>query len=84
MNRCERPSYVGYGAGNVGRSFRQVFHDSGYEVIFVDINRAIIDALNFRGGYTLRAIGNGGDWDTFVDSVRESTGTVRKRSQTPI
>ena len=60
-----------YGAGNIGRGFiGQVFHDSGYEVIFIDINQTIIDALNFRGGYTLRVVGNSGDEDTFIDNVR--------------
>ena len=60
-----------YGAGNIGRGFiGQVFHDSGYEVVFIDINRTIIDALNFRGGYTLRVVGNDGDSDTFIDNVR--------------
>ena len=60
-----------YGAGNIGRGFiGQVFHDSGYEVIFIDINQTIIDALNFRGGYTLRVVGNDGDLDTFIDNVR--------------
>ena len=60
-----------YGAGNIGWGFiGQVFHDSGYEVIFIDINQTIIDALNFRGGYTLRVVGNSGDEDTFIDNVR--------------
>ncbi len=60
-----------YGAGNIGRGFiGQVFHDSGYEVIFIDINLAVIDALNYRGGYTLRVVGNDEDSDTFIDSVR--------------
>ena len=60
-----------YGAGNIGRGFiGQVFHDSGYEVVFIDINQTIIDALNFRGGYTLRVVGNDGDSDTFIDNVR--------------
>jgi mannitol-1-phosphate 5-dehydrogenase len=60
-----------YGAGNIGRGFiGQVFHDSGYEVIFIDINRTIIDALNLRGGYTLRVVGNDGDSDAFIDNVR--------------
>jgi len=39
-------------------------------VIFIDINQAIIDARNSRGGYTLRVVGNDGDCDTFIDNVR--------------
>ena len=41
-----------YGAGNIGRGFiGQIFHDSGYEVVFIDINQAVISALNQRNGY---------------------------------
>ncbi len=60
-----------YGAGNIGRGFiGQVFHDSGYEVIFIDVNMEVIHALNARGGYTLRVVGNGEDVDTLIDNVR--------------
>ena len=38
---------VMYGAGNIGRGFiGQLFHDSGYEVIFVDVNLEVLSALN--------------------------------------
>ncbi len=36
-----------YGAGNIGRGFiGQLFHMSGYETEFIDVNMAIIDKLN--------------------------------------
>jgi len=36
-----------FGAGKIGRSFiGQVFSRSGYEVVFVDINKPLIDKLN--------------------------------------
>ncbi|PID57813.1 mannitol-1-phosphate 5-dehydrogenase [candidate division KSB3 bacterium] len=36
-----------FGAGNIGRSFiGQLFSRGGYEVVFVDINPTILDALN--------------------------------------
>ncbi len=64
-------SAVIYGAGNIGRGFiGQVFHDSGYEVIFIDVNMEVIDALNAKGGYTLRVVGNEEDVDTLIDNVR--------------
>jgi len=48
-----KKSAVMYGAGNIGRGFiGQVFHDSGYEVVFVDVNRELVSALNERGAYT--------------------------------
>jgi len=38
---------VMYGAGNIGRGFiGQLFSQSGYEVIFVDVNQELIDKLN--------------------------------------
>lgn len=41
-----------FGAGKIGRSFiGQLFARSGYEVVFVDINTAVIDELNRRGKY---------------------------------
>jgi mannitol-1-phosphate 5-dehydrogenase len=44
--------FVLFGAGNIGRSFiGQVFARSGYETVFVDVDRKIIDALNARRSY---------------------------------
>ncbi len=41
-----------FGAGNVGRSFvAQLFARGGYEVVFVDVDAQIVDALNARGSY---------------------------------
>ncbi len=41
-----------FGAGKIGRSFiGQLFGSSGYEVIFVDVDQAVIDLLNKRGSY---------------------------------
>lgn len=41
-----------FGAGKIGRSFvGQLFSRSGYEVVFVDILKPVIEALNKRGIY---------------------------------
>jgi len=41
-----------FGAGKIGRSFiAQLFCRSGYETVFVDINREIINELNRRNRY---------------------------------
>ncbi len=41
-----------YGAGNIGRGFiGQLFHMSGYEISFIDVNMAVIDKLNTDGQY---------------------------------
>lgn len=45
---------VQFGAGNIGRSFiGQLFGRAGWEVVFVDVDRCIVDALNARGRYTV-------------------------------
>jgi len=41
-----------FGAGRIGRSFiAYLFNKAGYEVVFVDIDKQLIDALNIKGGY---------------------------------
>jgi mannitol-1-phosphate 5-dehydrogenase len=41
-----------FGAGKIGRTFiGQVFSRSGYEVVFIDISRKLIDLLNERRQY---------------------------------
>ena len=56
-----KASAVIFGAGNVGRGFLgQLFSESGYEVVFVDIDEPLIAALNARRGYTIRLVDN--DW----------------------
>ena len=43
-----------FGAGKIGRSFiGQLFSRGGYEVVFVDVNKQINDALNARGNYNV-------------------------------
>jgi len=42
-----------YGAGNIGRGFiGQVFHDSGFEVVFIDVDQDVVSSLNKRRSYT--------------------------------
>jgi mannitol-1-phosphate 5-dehydrogenase len=41
-----------FGAGKIGRSFMgQLFSLSGFEVVFIDINKHLIDELNRSGKY---------------------------------
>ncbi len=45
---------IQFGAGKIGRSFiGQIFSRAGWEVVFVDVDRRIIEALNRKRGYTV-------------------------------
>lgn len=45
---------VQFGAGNIGRSFiGQLFSRAGYEVVFIDVDQTIVQALNARREYTV-------------------------------
>jgi len=46
------PKLVQFGAGSIGRSFiGQLFSRAGYEVIFIDVDPIIIEAMNQRRAY---------------------------------
>jgi mannitol-1-phosphate 5-dehydrogenase len=48
-----------FGAGAIGRGFLgQLYSESGYRVTFVDVDQALLDALNRRGEYTIRLVTN--------------------------
>jgi len=43
-----------FGAGKIGRSFiGQLFGKSGYEVVFVDVDEQLVNALNEKGQYRI-------------------------------
>jgi len=43
-----------FGAGKIGRSFiGQLFSQGGYEVVFIDVIKPIINELNLRGNYNV-------------------------------
>ena len=48
----EEKKFVQIGAGNIGRSFvGQLFAGAGFEVVFIDVVPAVVNALNERGRY---------------------------------
>lgn len=50
---------VQFGAGNIGRGFiAQLFHESGYEVVFVEAIPALVDEINRRKKYTIHIVGD--------------------------
>jgi len=60
-----------FGAGKIGRSFiGQLFSLGGYEVVFIDIDRRIIDALNERRSYDVIIKSESGDEIIPIKNVR--------------
>lgn len=70
-NTHKSQSFVQFGAGNIGRSFiGQLFSRADYEVIFVDIDDALIEGLNAAGAYDLVVKEPDGDRRITIDHVR--------------
>ncbi|HDK25555.1 MAG TPA: mannitol-1-phosphate 5-dehydrogenase, partial [Candidatus Atribacteria bacterium] len=63
---------IQFGAGNIGRSFiGQLFSRSGYEVVFVDVNKELIKELNKKREYKLVIKRNGlPDEIILIENVR--------------
>jgi mannitol-1-phosphate 5-dehydrogenase len=69
---------VQFGAGNIGRGFiAQLFHESGYEVVFIDVIPEIVEALNARHEYVIRIVGKGAQ-DVPITDVRAVDGRERE------
>jgi mannitol-1-phosphate 5-dehydrogenase len=77
----EQKSAVVFGAGNVGRGFLgQLLSESGYAVVFVDIDEPLISALNVRHAYTIRLVDTDHAEEVAISPVRalhaKDVGTV--------
>ena len=65
-----QPIAVQFGAGNIGRGFMgELFWRSGYHTLFVEIDGAVVEALNRRGRYTIHHVTNAGDEAVTVENV---------------
>jgi mannitol-1-phosphate 5-dehydrogenase len=66
---------VMYGAGNIGRGFiGKVLSESGYEVCFVDIQKAIVDSINQKKEYPVRIVSNECKTEETVQNIRAVDG----------
>jgi mannitol-1-phosphate 5-dehydrogenase len=66
---------VMYGAGNIGRGFiGQLFFESGYEVVFIDVNAAILDKLNAEGQYPIKILNGQNSNEIIVTNVKGVNG----------
>jgi mannitol-1-phosphate 5-dehydrogenase len=60
-----------YGAGNIGRGFvGQLLSESGFEVVFVDVNDALVARLNADRAYPVRVVSNARTVEVLVRNVR--------------
>ena len=68
-----------YGAGNIGRGFiGQIFSESGYEVIFIDVAEDVVKALNNEHRYPVRILS---DDDRHRDIWIEGVSAVDGRNE---
>lgn len=52
-----RPLAVHFGAGAIGRGFLgQLYFESGYDTVFVDVDPVLIEGLRTRGRYPIRIV----------------------------
>ncbi|PCR99154.1 mannitol-1-phosphate 5-dehydrogenase [Lactococcus fujiensis] len=79
---------VHFGAGNIGRGFiGEILSQNGFEIVFIDMNETVIDALNARGKYEIgiaspehekvgvsgvRGINNGKNPEEVVKAISEA------------
>jgi mannitol-1-phosphate 5-dehydrogenase len=70
---------VHFGAGNIGRGFVAEFlHQSGYQVVFADVNHELIGALQAQPSYQVHEIGEGAR-DHVVDSYRALNSATQEK-----
>ena len=76
---------VMYGAGNIGRGFLgQLLSESGYEVVFVDVDDALVARLDSDRAYPVRLVSNAGTREVVVRNVRAVHGRDLERVATEI
>jgi mannitol-1-phosphate 5-dehydrogenase len=77
---------VHFGAGNIGRGFvGLLLHEAGYEVVFADVDRPLIERLEAADRYTVHEVGPGArdhvvDRFRAIDSGADAAGLVDELS----
>ena len=62
---------IHFGAGNIGRGFiAPVLQENNYEVVFVDVNKELIEQINLLQCYKVRSISLNASSDIFVKNIR--------------
>jgi mannitol-1-phosphate 5-dehydrogenase len=85
----QNKSILIFGGGKIGRSFiGQLFGRAGYEIIFSDVDKCLVNALNDRRSYPVVIKDDAGDETVEITNVRAILGTeenvVREVAQASI
>lgn len=71
---------IQFGAGNIGRGFLgQIFSQSGYEVVFVDIDKTVVSSLNESRAYLIKIVSNNSSSEVRIKNVRAVDAADRKK-----
>ena len=71
MDKCA----VHFGAGSIGRGFLgQLYFESGFNTVFIDVMEDVVDALNERGSYPVDIVSEDGVERIMVENVSAVNG----------
>ena len=80
-----------FGAGKIGRSFiAQIFVRNGYKVVFIDVDKELVECINAEGRYRVVTLGNDGSqqeyWVEGVSAVdgRDKEACIELLSRVPL
>lgn len=60
---------VHFGGGNIGRGFiAELFHKTGYRIVFIDVIDKLIDDINSTKSYTVTEVGADGERSFAIDN----------------
>jgi len=60
-----------FGAGSIGRGFiAELLTEAGLEVVFIDVNKVLIDAINKQGCYRQVTVGSNYTKEKLINNVR--------------
>ena len=61
---------IHFGAGNIGRGFiAPILQENNYEVVFVDVNKELIEQINLLQRYKVKSISLNASSDIFVKNI---------------
>src|SRR2546423_2346908 len=60
---------VHFGGGNIGRGFiAELFHKTGYRIVFIDVIDQLVDDINATKSYTVTEVGADGERSFTIDN----------------